>query len=137
MSGSGKFTDKQDGDGGNRTKENSMEKDDDNKSTKGYDKILKKIADTDGETSMTATQKRLRSAFRKYVKQEVNKEVNDDAQVLKIMRREHRENDNGDFRRFSVISAPNFNSKALAPRAQVGRQVTTTAQVNPSATPSC
>ena len=103
-----------------------MEKDDDAKSTKGYDKILEKIANTDGDTSMTATQKRLRNAFHKYVKQEVKKEVNDDAEVLRIMRREHRENDNGDFRRFSVISAPTFNSKSLAPRPQVGRQVTET-----------
>jgi len=69
MSGSGKNRDQQDGDGGNRTYENSMEKDGDPKSTKGgYDKILKGIANTDGETSMTGAQKLLKSAMHKYVK---------------------------------------------------------------------
>ena len=73
----------------------------------GYDQILKGVINSnEGEGHLTGTQKRLRSAFQKYVSKEVKKEVGDDAQVLKIMRREHRDSDNSDFRRFSVISQP-------------------------------
>ena len=117
---------KQDGDGGvQRTKDNSGNLEETEKSPKdGYSQLLKGLNNGIDESNMTDAQKKLRSAMLKFVAKEVKKEVVDDAEVLRIMRREHKDAENSDFRRFSVISAPQIQSKSLGQRPQLGRQAT-------------
>ena len=43
---------------------------------------------------------------------EVKREVGDDTEILNLMRKEHREKDSENFRRFSVITQPVFSTKS-------------------------